>query len=175
MVHQPAASTAIGGVIQQWHTSALQQRNRIAPAQLLKPAQSLLLVRFQTRRMLPAPRGAVVVLQHQLHRHASAVALDQGLSNGRQGELLNRHQHFPLSAGNGGDELLLKVVASAPLTRQRADVAAAEAVVEARRDELRLRQGGFRPWAVLRRCCAATAKGCQRQGAEAMHGQPLGA
>ena len=157
MVHQAAAGAAIGGVIQQGHARALQQGDGIGPAKGLKSPQPPLRMGFKPRGVLPAPGGAVVVLQHQLHRHASAVALDQGLSNGRQGELLNRNQNFPLSACNGANQLLLQVVARALLTRERADVAAAAAMVETGRDGLRLRQGWFRPWAIVRRCCAATA------------------
>ena len=130
MVHEAAACTAVGGVIEHWYASPLQDQQRIAPAQLLELLVAFALVWHQISQVLLAPRGAVGVLEHHLHGHALALFGHQGFGHLGEGELLHRYQDVLLGRGNGAEYKGFQVVAFAPTTGDRTAVAVGAVVVE---------------------------------------------
>ena len=69
----------------------------------------------ELRIMLSTPGLAVEVLQHHLYLDAPLVLLGQGLGDGGQGELLNRHQNFGSSGADRLKDQGLKAVPCSPL------------------------------------------------------------
>ena len=149
-VHQPAALAAIGGVIQQRHPCVLKDRDGIPLLALVlgelavavavreghQLSFALALMGRERRIMLPTPGLAVEVLQHHLHLDAPLVLLGQGLGDGGQGELLNRHQNFGSSGADRLKDQGLEVVPCSPLA---ADGTAVMAVFPLVKDDLDLR------------------------------------
>ena len=133
MVHQAAATAAIGGVIQQRDSCLLQQCDRVALMrffrggdaiaigirQSVEPLPAVALLLWQMAQLLLAPGGAVTVFQHDLDANTALLSADQRLGNPRQGEFLHCQLHALLGSINGSNQKLFQVVAVAPLSRQR--------------------------------------------------------
>jgi len=134
VVHEAAAGTAVGGVIDHRYASPLQDQQRIAPAQLFELLVAFALVGHQISQVLFAPRGAVGVLEHDFHGHPLAPFGHKGFGHLRERELLHRYEDFLLGRCNRAEHKGFEVVAFSPATGDRTAVVAGAVVVEGHLD-----------------------------------------
>ena len=133
-MHQAAAAAAVGRVIEHRHAGPLQNGDGIPVAEGRQLLLALALMGRQISRVLLAPGGAVVVLQHHPHPHPLAVTFRQDIGHRRQGEFLHCHQDLLAGLADALEQQGLQVIPLAPLAADRAAVAAVAAMVEGHPD-----------------------------------------